>query len=136
MNQTKWMIDGKVVAEGDTFTIPLDAPIGGKITISSPNPFHHENATSQVVGMTRDDIIRMMLEAGIDLQSHTGVTGHANVTTCGSQRIEKIERLIELAVAAEREACALICDDLPAWDIEAVNVLKQAAKDIRARGTP
>lgn len=54
----------------------------------------------------QDDVIRMAREAGIEFQSHTGLTGRVRVTTCGSQPIDKIERLIAAAVAAEREACA------------------------------
>jgi hypothetical protein len=60
--------------------------------------------------MTKDDVLRMAREAGIEFQEHTGITGRVRTTTCGSQPIEKIEALILIARAAEREACAKVCD--------------------------
>jgi len=60
--------------------------------------------------MTRDDIIRMAREAGIV------VTGEA------------VWKLCELVVAAEREACAKVCETF--YNHEA----KDCAEAIRARG--
>ena len=67
--------------------------------------------------MTRDDIIRMAREAGIV------VTGEA------------VWRLCELVAAAEREACAKVCEKeiarvKPIYSVTAENCVK----DIRARG--
>ena len=53
--------------------------------------------------MTHEEIIAMAREAGIEFQSHVGVLGRTNTTTSGSQSIDKIQRLIELAAAKERE---------------------------------
>jgi hypothetical protein len=75
--------------------------------------------------MTREDIIRMALEAGIV------VTGEA------------VWKLCELVAAAEREACAKVCDEAKAniWEFhpyavrEAANsVCANLAAAIRARG--
>ena len=60
--------------------------------------------------MNRDDIIRMAEEAGIV------VTGDA------------VWRLCELVAAAEREACAKVCEE-PGW-----NAANWCATQIRARG--
>ena len=74
--------------------------------------------------MTRDDIIRMAREAGIDAEKDT---------LCRYEGwVEPLTRFAELVAAAEREACAKVCDevgnrdtDTHAWD---------AAAAIRARG--
>ena len=87
--------------------------------------------------MEHEEIIAMAREAGIEFQSHVGVLGRTNTTTSGSQSIDKIQRLIELAAAKEREACALVCDakahEVRLWCNES-NVIACAAA-IRARGT-
>jgi hypothetical protein len=68
--------------------------------------------------MTRDDIIRMAREAGIV------VTGEA------------VWRLCELVAAAEREACAKVCEETTAaWTQHLYNEgCMDCAKAIRARG--
>lgn len=60
--------------------------------------------------MTREDLIKLAREAGIEWQQHRGITGAWNTSTCGSQSIEKMERLAALVEAAEREDCANLCD--------------------------
>lgn len=80
--------------------------------------------------MTHEEIIAMAREAGIEFQHHVGVLGIPNVTTMGSQKLEKIQRLIELAVAKEREVCQKIADDCADADMHA----SMAANAIRARG--
>jgi hypothetical protein len=91
---------------------------------------------------TRDDVIRMAREAGIDFQSHAGLTGQVRITTLGSQPIEKIERLVDLAQAAEREACAQLCvadESRHSLDMADDYLGQQAesfAAAIRARGNP
>ena len=86
--------------------------------------------------MEHEEIIAMAREAGIEFQSHVGVLGRTNTTTSGSQSIDKIQRLIEMAAAKEREACALVCDakahEVRLWCNES-NVIACAAA-IRARG--
>jgi hypothetical protein len=66
--------------------------------------------------MTRDDIFRMAHEVGLktpwDLMEYQW-------------------KFAALVAAAEREACAKICDKIPAL---AINQAKAAAKQIRARG--
>lgn len=60
--------------------------------------------------MTRDEIMRIASESGIEWQRHTGVLGRISVTTCGSQSVERLERFAALVAAQEREACAQLCD--------------------------
>lgn len=62
--------------------------------------------------MTRDDIIKMAREAGIGWWLDDG----------------KLERFAALVAAAEREACAQVCEE-PGW-----NAANWCAKQIRARG--
>lgn len=61
--------------------------------------------------MTRDDIIRMAKEVGIEFHEYTDVCGRKNITSNGSKRIEVFERFAELVSAAEREECAKVCDE-------------------------
>ena len=85
--------------------------------------------------ITRDEVIRMAEEAGIGFQCHIGIGGRENISTCGSQSIQKITRLVEMAMAAgaaaEREACARICDTTPP---QPFRPSIEAAHAIRARG--
>lgn len=87
--------------------------------------------------ITRDEVIRMAEEAGIGFQCHIGIGGRENISTCGSQSIQRITRLVEMAMAAgaaaEREACARICDTTPP---EPFRPSIEAAHAIRARGAP
>ena len=66
--------------------------------------------------MTRDDIIRMAREAGIDVDTAWGVSDAA------------VERFASLVAAAERAGCAKVCerDDSVRW--------AGAADAIRNRG--
>ena len=69
--------------------------------------------------MTRDDIIRMAIEAGLayfyDSEGHcTGITD-ADLFTAEKDRndarlVEILGPFAELVAAAEREACAKVCD--------------------------
>lgn len=76
--------------------------------------------------MSRDDIIEI-------LEWHPSHIEHGE-----SGLLSRIERVVAVAVAAEREACAKACaaSDLIAWptvaEIEAIN---QCAAAIRARST-
>ena len=77
--------------------------------------------------MTRDDIIRMAREAGITFVTEHGVA---------SATPEWLERFVALVAAAEREACAKVCEarymgDNNREDMEA----KRCAAAIRARNT-
>tara|TARA_R110000868_G_scaffold407212_1_gene688435 strand:+ start:268 stop:501 length:234 start_codon:yes stop_codon:yes gene_type:complete len=75
--------------------------------------------------MTRDDIISMAREAGFESNS-------LGMTYTSGSLLDLLERFSELVAAAEREACAKVCepqeqhdDPLTAWKI---------AGAIRARG--
>ena len=73
--------------------------------------------------MTRDDVIRMAREAGILAPQYR-------------DHVEQLERFAALVAAAEREACAVVCDDFEHsnWGYMQGSVLCAAA--IRARTTP
>ena len=61
--------------------------------------------------MTRDDTIRMAREAGFNqiLATKTG----ADVWIDDGFYVEEMERFASLVAAAEREACAVVCERLP-----------------------
>ena len=71
--------------------------------------------------MTRDDIIRMGRQAG------------ALIEIAQEKDLQWLERFATLVAAAEREACAKVCDELAARD-KLSNYYKIAANAIRARG--
>jgi hypothetical protein len=70
--------------------------------------------------MTKDDIIRMVLESGGLPDPMVFIAAY--------------ERFSHLVAAAEREACAKVCDVLAVHPEYASDVTKLAAKAIRARG--
>jgi hypothetical protein len=80
--------------------------------------------------MTHDDIIRMAKEAGWKRVGHNPETGPAFPVL-----VERLERFAALVAAAEREACAEICESLiTEGDPYPANfVLKACAKTIRER---
>jgi hypothetical protein len=53
--------------------------------------------------MTRDDIIRLAQEAGITFDPRWGTCSTGNV---------QLERFAALIAAAEREACAKLCEEI------------------------
>ncbi len=72
--------------------------------------------------MNRDDIIRMAKEAEAwSLVDHDGIAA--------------LERFANLVAAAEREACAKVCDEMAARD-KLSNYYVVAALAIRERGAP
>jgi len=77
--------------------------------------------------LTRDDIIRMAKEAGFNqiLATNAG----ADVWIDDGFYVEEMERFAALVAAAEREACAKICDYI-SWSNEG----KWFANEIRKRG--
>lgn len=83
--------------------------------------------------MTRDEIMRIASESGIEWQRHTGVLGRISVTTCGSQSVERLERFAALVAAAEREQCALTAWEIVQYEVHA-DLADQVAQAIRARG--
>ena len=66
--------------------------------------------------MTRDDVIRMAREAGLWPTSST---------------VDLLERFSALVAAAEREACARVCEDLAKYE---GYTKEDCAIAIRARG--
>ena len=69
--------------------------------------------------MNRDDIIRMAREAG--LRNHIAFFSDSEVAVA-------LARFAALVAAAEREACAKVCEE-PGW-----NAANWCATQIRARG--
>ena len=70
--------------------------------------------------MTREDIIRMAEECGVPEFENN------------ESQAENIMRFAALVASAEREACAKVCEDLDAWNMD--DPASTAAKAIRARG--
>lgn len=79
--------------------------------------------------MNREDIIRMAQEAGFYIE-HNEI--YSMSTQSDHELTEPIERFAALVASAEREACAIVCDDLweddgTAYDCaEAIRTLGQA----------
>jgi hypothetical protein len=80
--------------------------------------------------MNRDDIIRMAREAGAgEPESLYGRTDYFAMTGY------ELERFAALVAAAEREACAQVCEEGGRDESGRIHVQAWgAAKDIRARG--
>ena len=79
--------------------------------------------------MTRDDIIRMALEAGFCKDS-SGIYPKRDVMP-DSDLLPSLKRFAALVAAAEREACANYVAETYGWDeLDAVSL----ADEIRARG--
>ena len=79
--------------------------------------------------MTKEDIIRMAREAGHAVRN---IDGEDEVMDGDNYHIqtELIECFAKLVAAAEREACAKVCDDWPnGWDD-----VYSIGEAIRARG--
>ena len=68
------------------------------------------------VNMTKDDVIRMAREAGMPM---------AWISVSGVLNWSDLEKFAKLVAAAEREACAKVCDKL--WNAA------ECAEAIRAR---
>jgi hypothetical protein len=75
--------------------------------------------------MTRDDIIRLAVEAKLVCNWDGGC---ASAWVEGHDLSPYLERFAALVAAAEREACAKVCEE-PGW-----NAAKWCADRIRARG--
>jgi hypothetical protein len=79
------------------------------------------------------DTIDMAREAGIEFQRNMGLLGKETISTMGSQRLEKIERLVALVRADEREACAKSCESFQQDPYEELLYKSDFAAAIRAR---
>ena len=84
--------------------------------------------------MDREDIIRMAREAGLRVGTNlSGVVLVGSPAEIGLAHltIEELERFAALVAAAEREACAKVCDGM---DHNGVMIAADCAAAIRARG--
>jgi hypothetical protein len=79
--------------------------------------------------MTRDDIIRLAVEAKLVCHWDGGC---ASAWVEGHDLTPYLERFAALVAAAEREACAKVCEELDAWNEDDPG--SSAAAAIRARG--
>ena len=87
--------------------------------------------------MSRDDIINLAREAGIEFQElYNPALKRRLLLTCGGQMIEKMERFAALVAAAEREASAKVCEQqIERWvDDRARYAASECAIGIRAKG--
>jgi hypothetical protein len=75
--------------------------------------------------MTRDDIVSMVQEVII-------TNSNRNPLDFRLTTLEQIEHFAALVTAAEREACAKVCEELNAWNEDDPG--SSAAAAIRARG--
>ena len=81
-------------------------------------------------GLSQDDIIRMAREA-------SGVEFPAPMDGVKiGMGIEHLERFANLVAAAEREACAKVCDELAAQSDLGDLWMEDCAQAIRERGAP
>jgi hypothetical protein len=74
--------------------------------------------------MTREDIIKAMGESGV---------GTMLLGVQHDKAVERLTRFAALVAAAEREACAKVCDALAAHPEYASEITKLAAHAIRSR---
>ena len=77
--------------------------------------------------MDREEIIRMAREAGFEVYG-------TDVWITDGWWLEELERFAALVAAAERRACAEVCDVLAVHPEYASDITKVAAQAIRARG--
>jgi hypothetical protein len=82
--------------------------------------------------MTRDDIIRLAEEAGVPMER--GIIN--GITYCRFH--PAIERFAALVAAAEREACAKVCEDIPlpqsATELTHLPTIERCVAAIRGKG--
>ena len=88
--------------------------------------------------MDREDIIKLAREAGLYVgRNISGVQLVGSSYEPGGLlvhlTVEEFERFAALAVAAEREECAKVCDVLAVHPEYASDIMKLAASAIRAR---
>ena len=83
--------------------------------------------------MTKDDIIKLAREAGFLIDTHAQKYQPNCILSTHGLIDENLQRFANLVAAAEREACAKLCDDL---DDDIVDGLAgwQYGEAIRARG--
>ena len=91
--------------------------------------------------MTRDDIIRMAREADrewdCDRDMFEWLEWFANLVAAAEREriyFETSSDFVKSAVAAEREACAKVCDNAAFYEDDPQGYARQCAAAIRARG--
>jgi len=75
--------------------------------------------------MTRDDIIKLARQSGLAPEWMPSIA---------HPQMQHLERFAALVAAAEREACANLCDDQVPLDYDPIQTLINCADAIRARG--
>jgi cupin superfamily acireductone dioxygenase involved in methionine salvage len=85
---------------------------------------------TEVFNMNKEEIIKLAREVGLlpDNLHPAPQTHHM------AQKQKNLERFAALVAAAEREACAKVCDVLAVHPEYASDITKVAAQAIRARG--
>jgi hypothetical protein len=88
--------------------------------------------------MTKDDIIRMAREAGLEQTVSIAPDGSSRIVSCPP--IEPLERFATLVAAAEREACVKVAEDMGNIDGNMNKTWRNGCFDaafaIRERGVP
>jgi hypothetical protein len=79
--------------------------------------------------MNREDIIGIATKSWLTEYGRTLLLGGFDIEI----NIEELERFAALVAAAEREACAKVCDEMASRD-KLSNYYAVAAKAVRARG--
>ena len=82
--------------------------------------------------MTKDDIIKLAREAGFLIDTHAQKYQPNCILSTHGLIDENLQRFANLVVAAEREACAKVCNDWPNGRDDVYLI----ARAIRARTTP
>ena len=78
--------------------------------------------------MTQDEIIRTAQEAGL---SYSQTLDELKTPFCDGVHIEELERFAQLVAAAEREACAKVCDKV--FQLSNNLAASQCAWEVRKR---
>ena len=87
--------------------------------------------------MTQDDIIRMAKEAGIKIEIDWAGRPSTIVIKDGAiylRGVHELERFAAIVAAAEREACAKVCEKMLGIFHPTEVITTRCAKAIRARG--
>ncbi len=93
--------------------------------------------------MTKDEVIRMAREAGLHRQQHNLMSNPVQYRYSYDGYEENLEAFAALVAAAEREACAKVCEDIfndpkgnNGDDYYYTRPYLECADAIRARGNP
>lgn len=62
--------------------------------------------------MTKDDILRMAIEAGMEVHERKGQVRIGSAVLTGADSTEQVERFAQLVAAHERDQCAKACASL------------------------